>query len=251
MINTVMFDMGGTLEELESNQKTVENVLFRIYEKLAEKGVSIQNTEEQFWNKILDGRAKYKAYSKERKRELKPEQIWTDWILKDFHIETNIIYEIAEELAHMWEVTYFERKLRKGAKEMLSCLKQEGYKLSIISNTASLYQVFNSLENYGIRDYFEDVTLSSITGYRKPHPEIYKIAMHQMKSKPEECVFVGDRISKDILGAKNAKLAASIQLVPKESYEEDELLKDTVRSDYEITDIFEVVQIMKNINERG
>lgn len=251
MINTVMFDMGGTLEELESNQKTAENVLFHIYEKLAEKGVSIKDTQEHFWNKIIDGRTKYKTYSKECKRELKPEQIWSDWILKDLNIEPNIIYEIAEELAHMWEVTYFERKLRKGAKEMLRYLKQEGYKLSIISNTASLYQVFKSLEHYGIREYFEDVTLSSITGYRKPHPEIYKIAMHQVKSKPEECIFVGDRISKDILGAKNAKLGASIQLVPKESYKMDELLKDTVRSDYEITDIFEVVKIMKKINGRG
>ena len=50
----------------------------------------------------------------------------------------------------------------------------------MISNTASLYSVFDVLERYGIRDYFSDVTLSSVTGYRKPNPGIFKIALRQM-----------------------------------------------------------------------
>ena len=51
---------------------------------------------------------------------------------------------------------------------LLEGLKGLGMKLGVISNTAALYQVFRTLEEYGIRDYFQDVTLSSVTGYRKP-----------------------------------------------------------------------------------
>ncbi len=67
----------------------------------------------------------------------------------------------------MWEVTYYHRELRPKVKETLEELKKRGYHLGVISNTASLYSVFDVLEQYGIRDYFEDVTLSSVTGYRK------------------------------------------------------------------------------------
>ena len=93
--------------------------------------------------------------------------------------------EIAEELADFWEVTYYHRERRPGVRETLEALKTRGYKLGVISNTASLYSVFNVLEHYGIRDYFQDVTLSSVTGYRKPHPGIFQISLRQMQSKPK------------------------------------------------------------------
>ena len=67
---------------------------------------------------------------------------------------------------------------------MLAGLKARGYRIGVISNNASLYNVFNVLEEYGIREYMEDVEVSSITGYRKPHPEIFRISMKQMQEKP-------------------------------------------------------------------
>ena len=60
------------------------------------------------------------------------------------------------------------------------------------------------LEEYGIRGCMEDVTVSSVTGYRKPHPEIFRISLRQMQTTAENCVYVGDTISRDIIGAKQA-----------------------------------------------
>lgn len=102
----------------------------------------------------------------------------------------------------MWECTYFHRELRPGVREMLAGLKARGYRIGVISNNASLYNVFNVLEGYGIREYMEDVEVSSITGYRKPHPEIFRISMKQMQEKPENCVYVGDTLSRDVIGSK-------------------------------------------------
>ena len=85
---------------------------------------------------------------------------------------------------------------------MLQALKSRGYHLGVISNNASLYNVFRVLEDYGIRGFMEDVTVSSVTGYRKPHPEIFRIALRQMQAKPEMCVYVGDTVSRDIIGPK-------------------------------------------------
>ena len=74
--------------------------------------------------------------------------------------------DVYKRQAHMWEITHYHRTLRPHVKEMLEGLKGLGMKLGVISNTASLYQVFDVLRDYGIRDYLQDVTLSSVTGYR-------------------------------------------------------------------------------------
>ena len=42
-----------------------------------------------------------------------------------------------------------------GVEEMLQALQQRGYHLGVISNNASLYNVFNVLEDYGIRKYMD------------------------------------------------------------------------------------------------
>ncbi len=112
----------------------------------------------------------------------------------------------------MWEVTFYHQELRDGAAEMLQALKSRGYHLGVISNNASLYNVFRVLEDYGIRGCMEDVTVSSVTGYRKPHPEIFRIALRQMQAKPEMCVYVGDTISRDIIGAKQVGFAKAVQI---------------------------------------
>jgi putative hydrolase of the HAD superfamily len=40
----------------------------------------------------------------------------------------------------------------------------------------------------------EDVTVSSVTGYRKPHPEIFRISLRQMQTAAENCIYVGDTV---------------------------------------------------------
>ena len=144
--------------------------------------------------------------------EAKPEEIWPDYYLRSFNFDREKLLPINEELANLWEVTYYHRELRPGVKELMDGLKARGYHIGVISNNASLYNVFNVLEAYGIRDYMEDVTVSSVTGYRKPHPEIFRISMRQMRCRPENCVYVGDTVSRDIIGAKRAGFGRAAQI---------------------------------------
>ena len=127
---------------------------------------------------------------------------------------------------------------------MLEGLKSMGLKLGIISNTASLYQVFQILDDYGIRGYFQDVTLSSVTGYRKPDHNIFKVSLYQMQSKAENCAYVGDTYSRDIVGAVRAGFGETFHI-----HSQLTAIKDT--GNYEekpthiISDIYEVYTILK------
>ena len=200
MIDTVLFDMGGTLEDIwvddESRHSSIQGVL----DILRAHGIDLNMDFETTAQSINAGWERYGAYRDPRQRELKPEEIWGSFVLTDFGLNEDSVRPYAEELAHMWEITHYHRTLRPHVKEMLVGLKGLGMKLGVISNTASLYQVFDVLKDYGIRDYFQDVTLSSVTGYRKPDPNIFLVSLHQVQSDPASCAYVGDTLSRDVIG---------------------------------------------------
>ena len=168
--------------------------------------------------------------------------------MPDFNLNRERLQEVAERLAGMWEVTYYHRELRPKVKETLEELKKRGYHLGVISNTASLYSVFDVLEQYGIRDYFEDVTLSSVTGYRKPHPSIFQISLRQMQAKPEECAYVGDTISRDIIGAKRMHFGAAIQIQSFLSAQKDAGVDAAYQPDHIIRELPELVDYLEERN---
>lgn len=212
MLNTILFDMGGTLEDVRYSDETARLVTETLMACLRSHGLEPGCGPEEFWEKVDAGVKTYKRWSEPAMLEKKPEEIWPDYFLAAFDFPRDKLMDIAEELGNLWEITFYHRELRPGVHELLEGLKRRGYRLGVISNNASLYNVFNVLEAYGIREYMEDVTVSSVTGYRKPHPEIFRISMRQMCTKVEECVYVGDTISRDIIGAKRAGFAKAVQI---------------------------------------
>ena len=251
MIKTILFDMGGTLEDIWYNDQTIHSVTGELRTFLNEHDLGTGCNDITFWNKLNSGIRTYKQWSESNELEKKPEEIWPEYYMADFNLDREKLQEVAERLAGMWEVTYYHRELRPKVKETLEELKKRGYHLGVISNTASLYSVFDVLEQYGIRDYFEDVTLSSVTGYRKPHPSIFQISLRQMQAKPEECAYVGDTISRDIIGAKRMHFGAAIQiqsfLSAQKDVEQEEPGADDVYHIGVIAEVKQVIKLQNNI----
>lgn len=249
MLNTVLFDMGGTLEDIWNNQETQADIMEKLQQTLRSYGLEPGCDAAEFERRVLAGVKEYKDWCAIGDLEKKPEEIWPDYYLKSFHFDREKLIPITEELANLWEITYYHRELRVGVKEMLDALKARGYHIGIISNNASLYNVFNVLEEYGIRDYMEDVTVSSITGYRKPHGEIFRISLRQMQVKAEECVYVGDTVSRDIIGSKRAGFGKSVQIGSHLSAEKDaDVANDAEKPDVIITDIRELIPWLDQVN---
>ena len=221
MLNTVLFDMGGTLEDIWNNQETQAKAMDALQKTLRAHGLEPGCSPEEFDRRVMAGLKEYKRWSEGLELEKKPEEIWPDYYLKEFGFNREKLIPITEELANLWEVTYYHRELRGDVLETLEALKARGYHIGIISNNASLYNVFNMLEEYGIRGCMEDVTVSSVTGYRKPHPEIFRISLRQMQTTAENCVYVGDTISRDIIGAKQAGFGKAVQIVSALSAQKD------------------------------
>ena len=245
MIDTVLFDMGGTLEDIHVDDESRHASIQGVLDILRAHGIDPDKDFETAASAINAGWERYGAYRDPRQRELKPEEIWGSFVLTDFGLDEESVRSYAEELAHMWEVTHYHRALRPHVWEMLEGLKDLGMKLGVISNTASLYQVFDILKEYGIRDYFQDVTLSSVTGYRKPNPNIFMVSLHQVQSDPAHCAYVGDTISRDVIGPIRMGFGATFHIDSYLTRLKDTHISPDVKATYNIQDIYEVYTILK------
>jgi len=95
-------------------------------------------------------------------------------------------------------------KLIGGVKEMLATLKDHGYSLGLISNTAMTPgSIFRSyMESLGILHYFDHLTFSDEVLLSKPSPDIFFYSLGQLGSSPDEAVHVGDHLLLDVWGAQ-------------------------------------------------
>lgn len=247
MITTVLFDMGGTLEDIWVDAESDASAIAKLDGMLKACGMDPGLSLDKLKASVDEGWKRYDAVRSAQDVELKPVQIWCDYVLTDFSFDRGRLAPCCEEIAHMWEVTHFHRCLRPRVPEMLSRLRDMGLKLGVISNTAALYQVFDTLEEYGIRDYFRDVTLSSVTGFRKPCRDIFTVSLRQMRSDPSECVYVGDTVSRDVIGSKKAGFAVAIQIGSKLTKEKDARVAGELPPDYYIDDIYDVADVVQGL----
>jgi HAD superfamily hydrolase (TIGR01549 family) len=94
-----------------------------------------------------------------------------------------------------------------GVKETLTTLKQNGYLLGIITNTAnSISNKLSWFEQGGFGDVWDSIISSVEIGVVKPYSEIYEAALRQLDLKADQAVFVGHRKS-ELDGAHAAGLA--------------------------------------------
>ncbi|MFC2070788.1 HAD family hydrolase [Chloroflexota bacterium] len=91
-------------------------------------------------------------------------------------------------------------KPRPSAVETLTCLREHGYKVGLISNWSDeVPTVWNDIP---LSRLFDVAVFSCRVGSMKPDSRIYLLAAEQLEVKPEECIYIGDGDSKELKGAE-------------------------------------------------
>lgn len=86
---------------------------------------------------------------------------------------------------------------------LLQKLKSRGVRVGIISNFQHAPHVRNVLRRHGLLKILDAVIISGEVRLQKPEPEIFRIALERLGTKPEETLYVGDDPIRDIAGAKS------------------------------------------------
>jgi putative hydrolase of the HAD superfamily len=206
-IVAIFFDMNGTLRIREPHEPTQHAATRRILDFLGKEDVT-----DVFWEKLTRRQKAYSRWAQENLIQLSEEEIWTRWILPEYPREQ--IEPVAAGLTLAWMERNGHTLPRPGAEETLVELKQRGYRLGVISNSMSTLDIPRSLDAYGWKDHFEVVILSSALKRRKPAPEPFQEAARVLNVEPAQCAYLGNRISKDIIGCQRARFALGIILEP-------------------------------------
>lgn len=212
-VEAIIFDVGGTLRERVPDEPFQKQATERVLNLLGKLDTPLD---------YLDELARrYEAYSEwaqERLIELSEEEIWTRWLVPELPREQ--IAPNAIELTLAWRNRFGRATPRADTRAVITELHARGYRLGIISNTTSSVDAPRSLEDYGLKQYFGVIILSATSRCRKPAPEIFWEAARALGVDPARCVYVGDRISRDIVGARRAGFAQAILIEARGSHTE-------------------------------
>jgi putative hydrolase of the HAD superfamily len=89
-----------------------------------------------------------------------------------------------------------------GTPEALKRLKQQGYRMAVVSNAEG--RVEQDLGSAGYDGLFETVVDSFLVNVEKPDPAIFKIALERLGVPADSAVYLGDVPSVDVEGARSA-----------------------------------------------
>jgi epoxide hydrolase-like predicted phosphatase len=107
------------------------------------------------------------------------------------------------QIAHIQEViqkSNANRKINSLLIEKIKDLKDNGYKIALLSN--NVITLRKRLEDQNILDLFDEVIISAEVGYQKPSPEIFDILFKALGVDSSEVVFIDDS-KKSLEGAQN------------------------------------------------
>ena len=211
-IQAVFFDMGGTIETYGYTRALRLEATPGLQQQLLAAGIDLHIENEQLFEVISAGLERYHQWSLKNLDELSPSQVWREYILSGYPVDQSQLAIIAEDLMLTIETRYYQRLMRPEIPLVLETIQKMGLKIGLISNVCSLRQVPATLELYGIQHYFDPVVLSSKYGRRKPDPSIFHYAARRANVPTSECLYVGDRIARDILGARRAGYRLAIQI---------------------------------------
>ncbi len=250
MIRAVLFDMGGTLHTASAPPGRDEWFARRLMDRLADYGIRLSASPETLAGQLEENSEAYKHWAEAHLRELPTEEIWSSWYLKEYGLSPEQLAPFSEELTFLFDYERHRILRRPHLRESLEQLRTMGLRLGIISNVASTSVMPHYLLEYGLADWMECVLLSSTAGVRKPSEQIFRMAEQQMHLAPEQFAYVGDTLSRDVQGVRNAGWRLAIQIRNPGAAIRDKGLEH-LKPDYLIEDLAEIPALIRRENLAG
>jgi putative hydrolase of the HAD superfamily len=252
MITTVLFDLGGTLHSVIRKADSMPRFAERLIRRLSDYGIVLDMTPEALAKQLHENAEAYKHDTERTLVELPAAQIWNDWYLREFHIGEERLAPIAEELSFLYDYDRLTLMRKPRLRETIETLHRQGYRMGVVSNIISTSLVPHMLEEYGIAEYMECRVMSSTTGIRKPDPRIFSIALNEMGVTAAETCYVGDTISRDVIGARNANLGLVVRIDNPSIAHRDAAYQgaDAPKADVVIRELYELPEVLRSFNQK-
>jgi 2-haloalkanoic acid dehalogenase type II len=196
----IIFDLGDTLIYFDGDWKSV---LSKAHIELVK---SLRRSNLYLPDEFLDHfQSEMDEYYRQREIE------WIEYSIRFVLVETLWKYGISDApewvltqaIADFHSITQSHWIPEADAIQVLSALRDRGYRLALISNASDDANTQFLIDKLGARSYFEFIVSSAELGIRKPDPKIFQHVLKSLGVAPDKTVMVGDTLGADILGANN------------------------------------------------
>lgn len=120
----------------------------------------------------------------------------------------------------------------------LSKIRKKGIRLGILTDAPKL-QAYTRLVEMGMHKKFDVILTYDDTKRKKPNPKPFIMIAKKMNLKPEQILFVGDSLSRDVKGAKKVGMRTVLA-----KYGQQKMKKSGINPDYTINDIGELARVI-------
>lgn len=249
MIRAVLYDVGGTLHRVHASPELAVQFSQQLLDRLEAAGIQISASAPALAALLRENAETYKHWSEQSQIELPASRIWNEFYLREFQIGEERLAPLVEELSVLYDAVRVRNEPRPHMRETICAIHEMGLIQGIISNIISTTFVPQLLEDYGIADMMSCVVLSSTAGVRKPSASIFQKAAEACGVPCSEMAYVGDTLSRDVLGCRNAGVALSIQIRnPSIAHRDTAFVGTGLAPDVRIDDLSEIPAIIRAFN---
>ncbi len=205
MIKGLLFDVNGTITDILTNEG--HDDMYRMLSNFLDyQGVSISADEVK--------RLYFEINKRQRKssgeefpefdavgifREI-VEQNASDYTKALPQEKQNLLPQILAEVFRA--ASRFKLQPYPGVVDVLNSLREQ-YRLGALSDGQHVWAI-PELRSAGLLEFFDPLIISSDLKFRKPDRRMFELILKQMELTPEEVLFVGNDMYRDVFGAHEA-----------------------------------------------
>ncbi|MGB9807926.1 MAG: HAD family hydrolase [Thermosulfidibacteraceae bacterium] len=194
-VRAVVFDLYGTLVDIQTNEWKPEIFDF-ISKFLGYYGMNMSPEEIRVRLDLEIDRAKKLS------KEVYPEIDLLDVFEKALFKEKVVARSFVEAIVKIHRIISIDWiRLFPDTLEVLRELKKRGFKMGILSDAQGVF-TYSEIRMLGLDVFFDYILFSTEFGFKKPDPRLFRMVATILDTPPEDTLYVGDSVKRDLVGAK-------------------------------------------------
>ncbi|MGH8888261.1 MAG: HAD family hydrolase [Acidothermaceae bacterium] len=210
----ILFDYGGVLTEVRHVDEGFSRIAAEIVAILSGQGLAALSLDDVEAD-LRSGNSAYEAWKQSQSRFMHPRELaheeFIELVVADWpEAQRKAILAAAGSLCEHFEFATLRRPAKPDAREVLLELRRRGVRTALVCNCLAGDSARRQMRIDKLDGLLDVELFSDETGIRKPNPDFMLDALIRLDAAPAQSWFVGDKLNRDILGARRAGMGKAV-----------------------------------------